>query len=321
MTFQDEFVHRLRVVQDGVTGDDPSILRQAQDSGRTDESEKRHPEFISGPLAGAPEDRRERHEVLKRVQDDEVPSPTTRHDGWLPEIRVKFLETLARTGNVGAAAHYVQRSRQTAYDLKRRDRDFARAWLAALVLAREEAQDALQERAIEGIEEEIFYHGEVVATRRRHDARLLLAHLARLDKIAADIPAQRGAARFADMLAAIGAGEDTAPLIATPTEEERAMQEAAALARAAEREPRPEPEHEPEPEPELEFHAVSWPDQDDPPDYYRMTPREVEQMQRHTPDLVIRPTGTSDDDMIERIYPCATVAEAIGAGMVREKYL
>ncbi len=33
-----------------------------------------------------------------------------------------------------------------------------------------------------GVEEKVFYHGEEVATRTRFDSRLLLAHLARLDK-------------------------------------------------------------------------------------------------------------------------------------------
>jgi len=409
MTFQDEFIHRLRVVRGEAEGDGPST-----GSGRTGERESRHPEFISGPPEVEPEDRGERDEVLKRVQDDDsmrmqgdsgehtrhceerseaiqsaarrpgllrsarndeegtvrgddavsgqgdehtpdksvrlersretgdgggvsrlrstrtdgsdgddnavrpelvegqcsddrrpstgsgrtesanTPSPTTRHDGWHRDLRVKFLEALAQTGNVQASAYFVQRTRQSAYDLKRRDPDFARAWLAALVLAREEAQDKLQERAIEGVEEEVFYHGEVVATRRRYDSRLLLALLARLDKIAAQIPAQRGAARFGDMLDAIGKGEDTAPLIATPTEEELAIQAAEAEARGW-----PAPEEDKG----EEFYAVSFPYQDGPPDYYRMTPEEAAEMQREVPGLTATPTGTRDEAVINAL-PC-----------------
>jgi hypothetical protein len=132
----------------------------------------RHAELDSATRAAGPDASDKTHWIPDQVRDDEdnqaqdTPSPTatTRHDGWHPELRVKFLEALAQTGNVQASAYFVQRTRQSAYDLRRRDPDFARAWLAALVLAREEAQDKLQERAIEGIEEEIFYHGEVVAT-------------------------------------------------------------------------------------------------------------------------------------------------------------
>ena len=301
----------------------------------------RHPEFISGPLAAEPEDGGTTDEVLNQVQDDDdynsvsgepveprlsseghpsesqtarsatssgltdtpSPTPTTRHDGWHRDLRLKFLEALAQTGNVQASAYFVQRTRQSAYDLRRRDPDFARAWLAALVLAREEAQDKLQERAIEGIEEEIFYHGEVVATRRRYDSRLLLAHLARLDKIAEQIPAQRGDARFGDMLEAIGKGEDTAPLIATPTEDELAV-----LAAAAEAQWGPQAAAEPE----LEFYAVNWPEEDGPTEYYRMTPEEAADMERDVPGLTATPAGTADDAVISRIVHQAQALAAFG---------
>ena len=150
------------------------------------------------------------------------------------------------------------------------------------MLARDVAEDALQERAIEGIEEPVYYHGEVVGMRRRYDSRLLLAHLARLDRVAEEIPAQRGAARFEDMLEAIRTGADTAPLIATPTEDELA-----AAAAAAEALP-PPPEEEGD-----EFYAVHWPEKENRPvDYYRLTPEEAATMEREVPGLVAIPTGT-----------------------------
>jgi len=56
----------------------------------------------------------------------------------------------------------------------------------------------------DGIEEEIWYRGEVVGTRRRYDNRLLLAHVARLDKLAEANPgAQVDAARFDELLAGV----------------------------------------------------------------------------------------------------------------------
>ncbi|MBY8338272.1 hypothetical protein KYN89_14580 [Alteriqipengyuania sp. NZ-12B] len=60
---------------------------------------------------------------------------------------------------------------------------FARLWDAALLVARTQVEAVLADRALNGVEETIFYHGETVATRRRYDARLLLAHLARLDRL------------------------------------------------------------------------------------------------------------------------------------------
>ena len=54
----------------------------------------------------------------------------------------------------------------------------------------------LADRALNGVEETIFYHGEAVATRRRYDSRLLLAHLGRLDRLAGDSPFTDAAGEF-----------------------------------------------------------------------------------------------------------------------------
>jgi hypothetical protein len=145
-------------------------------------------------------------------------TPTIRHDGWTPARKAQFLEALAGDGNVRAACARVGLSREAAYRLRRRDPLFARAWAAAQVQARESVGEVFGTRAIEGIEEEVWYRGEVVGTRRRYDNRLLLAHMARLDKLAEDPRACEDAARFDELVAcvvgeavpeelAVGAGE------------------------------------------------------------------------------------------------------------------
>src|SRR5687768_1669139 len=111
---------------------------------------------------------------------------TPRHDGWTAERRTQFLDDLARHGNVRLASGRVGMSRDGAYRLRRRDALFARAWAAAQVLARGASGEVLAGRALEGIEEDVWYRGEVVGTRRRYDNRLLLAHMARLDALAGD---------------------------------------------------------------------------------------------------------------------------------------
>lgn len=55
-----------------------------------------------------------------------------------------------------------------------------------MLSARVHAEEVLADRAINGVEEVVYYHGQEVATRRRFDARLLLAHLARLDRLEGD---------------------------------------------------------------------------------------------------------------------------------------
>ena len=137
---------------------------------------------------------------------DMSPTPTTRHDGWTPARKAQFLEALAGDGNVRAACARVGLSREAAYRLRRRDALFARAWAAAQLQARERVGEVLGTRALEGIEEQVWFRGEVVGTRRRYDTRLLLAHMARLDKLAEDERAREDAERFDELLACI-AGE------------------------------------------------------------------------------------------------------------------
>ena len=137
---------------------------------------------------------------------DTTPAPTR---GWTPALKARFLDRLAAHGNARAACRNVGLSPEAAYRLRRRDAGFARGWAAAILLARENGIQVLAERAIEGIEEDVWYRGEFRGTRRRYDGRLLLAHLARLDKLAAndDATVVHDAARFDELLARI-AGEE-----------------------------------------------------------------------------------------------------------------
>ncbi|WP_152524712.1 hypothetical protein, partial [Novosphingobium lindaniclasticum] len=129
--------------------------------------------------------------------------------GWSPARKVRFLHHLAEKGDVRAAASRVGLTRQSAYLLRRRDAAFAQGWEAALGLARRHVEAVLATRALDGVEEPVFYHGEQVAVRRRYDARLLLAHLARLDRAAASEGVADLAARFDEVLAVVsGAAPD-----------------------------------------------------------------------------------------------------------------
>jgi len=136
---------------------------------------------------------------------------------WTGEVKVLFLDCLSQRGNVRLACRAVGLSAETAYRQRRRDPLFARAWAAAMVLARRVGEQVLADRAIDGVEEEVWFRGELVGTRRRYDSRLLLAHLARLDR-AADEMAEQDAERF-DELLALAAGEDMPGDYAAPGED------------------------------------------------------------------------------------------------------
>jgi hypothetical protein len=100
-----------------------------------------------------------------------------------PEKQARFVEVLAQWGNVRAAAAQAGVSRAHCYRMRRASPEFRKMWDAALVLARPQVEEVLADRAMNGIVETVYYHGEEVSTRIRYDARLLLAHLARLDRV------------------------------------------------------------------------------------------------------------------------------------------
>jgi hypothetical protein len=106
-----------------------------------------------------------------------------RYDGWTEEKQRRFIETLADTGMVSAAAKAVGMSRETAYRLRRSAHGaaFARAWDAARGHAGGLVEDIAFERAIEGVEQNVYdENGEVVCTKRVYNDRLLMWLLSRL---------------------------------------------------------------------------------------------------------------------------------------------
>jgi len=148
--------------------------------------------------------------------DTPLPAPC-RRDGWTPFARRLFLEVLAETGRVSRACDYAQLTPQSAYALRHRDILFAAGWDAACAMARAPLADALYEQAIDGVTETIRRDGAIVAERHRHDSRLSIAVLHRLDK-RCDLAEERGARhlplvrRWDEWLELIAKGDDAAAL-------------------------------------------------------------------------------------------------------------
>lgn len=130
------------------------------------------------------------------------------HTQFTPERQATFLKALADWGNVRAACKAAQVARITAYRQRRASLEFAELWDGALVLARGQVEELLADRALNGVEEKVFYHGEEVATRKRYDSRLLLAHLGRLDKLSWRRSARDAAITFDSRVDQLERGED-----------------------------------------------------------------------------------------------------------------
>ena len=148
--------------------------------------------------------------LIDALPSDATRAPQTQFDR---ARQVAFLEALAVGGSVRSAASRARVSHQSVYRARRAVPAFRRAWDAALVVARGRGEAVLAERAIEGIEEDVWYHGEVVGTRRRYDARLLLAHLGRLDRLEADQRTAGLAEHFEGLLDRMRAGAEVADAV------------------------------------------------------------------------------------------------------------
>ena len=100
-----------------------------------------------------------------------------RYDGWNEEKQRRFIEVLADTGIVALAAKAVGMTRESAYRLRRSEHavGFANAWETARAQAGALIEDITFERAIEGIEHNVFdENGEIVCTKRVYNDRLLM---------------------------------------------------------------------------------------------------------------------------------------------------
>ena len=149
--------------------------------------------------------------------------PVTRHTIFSPRAQGDFLENLSTNGNVRLACRAARVSPQTAYRARRRHSTFARAWDAALLSARSHAEEVLADRALNGWEEAVFYHGEEIATRRRYSDRLLLAHLARLDRLEERAEVTGTLPLLDDQIDALRRGEglDASPFVLRQAQHER----------------------------------------------------------------------------------------------------
>jgi len=96
------------------------------------------------------------------------------HTVRTPEIREAFLAELANTGSVSEACNRVGIGRKTAYEWKGDDEDFRVAWEKAYDLGTESLEDEAVRRARRGVDEPVFYKGNVCGHITRYSDNLLM---------------------------------------------------------------------------------------------------------------------------------------------------
>ncbi len=107
-----------------------------------------------------------------------------RHDGWSANNQRAFLEAIAEGHGVDAACARVGLSATSAYAFRRTAKGaaFALGWRAASLVAREVVAETLMVRALHGQTDTYTRADGTTVTRHRHDNRLAMSLLARLDR-------------------------------------------------------------------------------------------------------------------------------------------
>ncbi|PXA83820.1 hypothetical protein DMC47_42205 [Nostoc sp. 3335mG] len=109
----------------------------------------------------------------------DAPLPALRRarlDGFDPAKQRAFLAVLAETGSVAQACAAVGIARSTAYKLRMmaEAQSFRVGWEQAMAQGVRLLADTALARALDGVEEPVFFKGEEVGTRRRYNDRLLM---------------------------------------------------------------------------------------------------------------------------------------------------
>jgi len=85
-----------------------------------------------------------------------------------------FLAMLAQCCNVGKSCAAVGIDRSTAYTWREKDADFAAAWEKALQIGISALEDEAHRRAFDGVDEPVFYQGEVCGAVKKYSDTLAI---------------------------------------------------------------------------------------------------------------------------------------------------
>lgn len=98
------------------------------------------------------------------------------------ERKMKFLETLAVSGNITSAAACHGLTVNAINTAKRNDPKFAEAIEIAKAMALKELEDVARDRALHGIERDVWFKGEVVGKEIQYSDKLLMYLMQANDK-------------------------------------------------------------------------------------------------------------------------------------------
>jgi hypothetical protein len=94
-----------------------------------------------------------------------------------PEKEAAFLETLAESANVTKSCEINGIARRSAYEWREKDPDFAKRWDEAINLGVDALEDEAVRRGRDGVDEPVFYQGQVCGMIRRYSDTMLIVSL------------------------------------------------------------------------------------------------------------------------------------------------
>lgn len=101
-------------------------------------------------------------------------------DKRIEAAQARFLEELAKGLSHSAASAASGLAKRTAYDRRAADPEFAKAWDEAEQTGTDRMEDELLRRAVDGVDEPVFYLGQVVGhVKKFSDTALIFALKAR----------------------------------------------------------------------------------------------------------------------------------------------
>src|SRR6267142_3657277 len=105
----------------------------------------------------------------------EVVSTPSQHTVFTPERQARFIENLRLTGgNISKACEASNVSRPTAYTYRNTVPMFREAWDEALEASIEQLEQEARRRALEGVNEPVFYKGDVCGVIRKYSDTLAI---------------------------------------------------------------------------------------------------------------------------------------------------
>lgn len=119
--------------------------------------------------------------ALTAIDQERAMPNRERFDGFTPLRQRAFLRALTETGDVRAACAKVGLSNEAAYRARSTYPAFAAAWDRALGQSVAVLEQVAYERAVEGVEEQVWHAGKVVGTRRRYSEVLLRSLVVKAD--------------------------------------------------------------------------------------------------------------------------------------------